>query len=95
MEHLFRWGESPCLTRSRCNGLGDYILSEKRRLFHEDMIRLQGMNPNALDFLNLSDAEIRQAASNTMSANVLVRILSRGLYSGGIVDHRVADPYKQ
>lgn len=91
----FQVGKSPCLTRSRCNGLGYYVLSEKRRLFHEDMIRLQGMNPNALDFLNLSEAEIRQAAGNAMSANVLVRILSRGLYSAGLVDHRVADPYNQ
>ena len=88
-------GKSPCLTRSRCNGLGDYVLSSKRRLFREDVIRLQGMNPNALEFSDLSESEIRQAAGNAMSANVLVRILSRGLYSVGLVDRRVADPCKK
>ena len=75
----FQAGKSPCLTGRRCNGLGYYVLSLKGRLFHQDMIRLQGMSPNALDFSDLSESEIRQAAGNSKSASVLARVLSRGL----------------
>ena len=91
----FQVEKSPCLTRTRCAGLGYYVLSSKRRLFHEDMIRLQGMNPKRLDILDMSDTDIRRAAGNAMSANVVARILSCGLYCAGLIDHRYADPYKK
>ena len=73
--HL-RWnrGLSPSISKNRCQG--HWIASKNRRMNPNEMLRLQGMNPDNLK-LNVSDKEKGELIGNEMSANVIERILLR------------------
>ena len=63
---------SPCITRSRNHG--HWITDLRRRMNHEEMLRLQGMNP-INHKLSVTRAELGKQIGNAMSVNVLERLL--------------------
>ena len=80
-----RRGILPCLTH-RANG--HWITSRGRRIRLEEMMRLQGMGPT--QFIKAaSDAQLRAQLGNTMSVNVIERILMRVLPAAGLVRHGI------
>lgn len=74
-----------CLTRRR--GGGHWITNRGRRLTKQEMMRLQGMVPE--DFkVTVSEAQWGNQIGNSMSVNVLERILVRLLPKAGLVGAR-------
>ena len=63
---------SPCLTRSR--GQGHWISNRGRRMNTSEMLRLQGWRGRFI--LASSDLQLGQLLGNSMSVNILQRILS-------------------
>ena len=62
---------SPCITRSRYRG--HWLTSRDRRMNLNEMLRLQGMNPEELD-VNIPTTDFGRMIGNSMSVNVVQRI---------------------
>merc|ERR1712079_149102 len=77
-------GFSPCITCSR--GSGHWVTSRKRRLTKAEMMRLQGIEPENFKVV-VSDTQLGKQIGNSMSVNVLERVLLRALPAGGLVGH--------
>ena len=81
---------SPCLIRSRANGF--WLSNRGRRMNIGEMMRLQGVPPT-FAFV-CSEHQMGQQLGNSMSVNVLARLLARLLpaaqLSGG---QALSDPY--
>jgi len=69
-------GVSPCITVSR--GAGHWVTNRGRRMSKEEMMRLQGMNPKNFK-VAVSECQLGKQLGNTMSVNVLERLLVRVL----------------
>jgi len=72
---------SPCITCSR--RYGHWVTNRGRRLLLTEMMRLQGMNPSKFR-VAVSDAQLGKQLGNTMSVNVLERLLVRLLPAAGL-----------
>ena len=60
--------------------LGHWITSRGRRMQTDEMMRLQGMDPNKLVIPScLSEADVGRLVGNSMPVNVLSRILALAL----------------
>lgn len=71
---------SPCLTRSRASG--HWISNRGRRLSMKEMMRLQGVD-DSLQVV-VSEAQFRRLLGNSMSINVLERIMCTLLPAAGL-----------
>jgi len=72
---------SPCITCSRRQG--HWVTSRGRRQLLTEMMRLQGMNPCKFRQV-VSDRQLGKQLGNTMSVNVLERLLVRLLPAAGL-----------
>jgi DNA (cytosine-5)-methyltransferase 1 len=77
-------GFCPCLTARRGNG--HWVTNRGRRLTHEEMMRLQGMNPNNF-MIAVPESQLGKQLGNTMSVNVIERVLVRLLPAAKLVRH--------
>ena len=77
----------PCLTHSRPNG--HWITSRGRYTNKAEMLRLQGMDPR----LKLGDKPGR-FIGNSMSVNVVERLLRRALEAAGLIPINVEDRWR-
>ena len=77
----------PCITRSRGNSGGYYIMSLGRRTSVTEMGRLQGFSDDTLAVLSkkLGRSALGAALGNAMSMNVLDRLLPRVCFSAGFI----------
>mmetsp|Transcript_33738 Transcript_33738/g.85296 ORF Transcript_33738/g.85296 Transcript_33738/m.85296 type:complete len:396 (+) Transcript_33738:139-1326(+) len=73
---------SPCITCSRRSG--HWVTSRGRRQLKTEMMRLQGMDPSKFRQA-VSDPQLGKQLGNTMSVNVLERLLVRLLPAAGLV----------
>ena len=73
---------SPCLTRSRYNG--HWLTQLQRRMTVEEMLLLQGMDPGKMKG-SCSRQNLGKMVGNSMSVNVLERVLSRALNATDLV----------
>ena len=80
-------GYSPCLTAARCKSRGYYVTRAQRRFTVTDMLILQGMQVGRVDWqaLNVAEGSFGHMIGNSMSVNVLERLLPRVLMSAGLV----------
>ena len=74
----------PCITKSR-GGIGYWVTSLGRRLVKEEMMRFMGMNPQEFVVV-VSDTALGNQIGNSMSVNVLQRLLTRLLPAAGLID---------
>jgi len=79
-------GVSPCITVGR--GGGHWVTNRGRRTSKEEMMRLQGMNPSKFK-VAVSEAQLGKQLGNTMSVNVLERLLCKVLPAAKLVRHDV------
>lgn len=102
-------GACPCLTRSRCLQKGYYLPHKLRRLTGHECARLQGvpvaLYDNMKTFLmkkftkfstpDSAEKQIMGALGDSMSVNVLMRILPRALEAANLIPSGVAfkDPW--
>merc|ERR1719382_257269 len=77
----FKKGVSPCMTCGRKDG--HWITNRGRRVYKTEMMRLQGMDPKSFKVV-VSDAPLGKQLGNTMSVNVLERLLVRLLPAAGL-----------
>ena len=82
---------SPCLTCSRSSG--HWVTSRGRRLLKTEMMRLQGMNPSKFRVV-VSQAQLGKQLGNTMSVNVLERLLVRLLPAAGLAAPGLRDRWE-
>ena len=75
----YRVGASPTLTASRCCHLGYFCTSLKRQLSVEELMRLQGADPRALDTSETSQTAMGRIVGNAMSINVISKVLEQAL----------------
>ena len=89
MEHC-----SACLTATRCCQGGRYNTLHTRKMTVGEMCRLQAIPPRRFDFdrAGVSRKDFLHAVGNTMSANVLARVLDRALYAAGLT-RRLREPH--
>lgn len=73
---------SPCITARR--GDGHWVTNRGRRLNKPEMMRLQGMNPKKF-LIAVTNNQLGKQLGNTMSVNVLERILVRALPAARLV----------
>lgn len=73
---------SPCITCGRANG--HWVTNRGRRFTLPEMLRLQGMDPSTFKVV-VSDKQLGKQLGNTMSVNVLERLLARLLPAAGLV----------
>jgi len=80
---FYKWmeGVSPCITCGRRNG--HWVTSRGRRFLKTEMMRLQGMDPTKFKVV-VSDSRLGHQLGNTMSVNVLERLLCRALPAAGL-----------
>jgi len=78
-------GMSPCITTARAKG--HWVTSRGRRMTKEEMMRLQGMNATAFK-VAVSETQLGKQIGNTMSVNVLERILVRLLPAAQLAKSR-------
>ena len=70
----------PCITRSRHRG--HWITNKKRRTTIKEMLCFQGIAPGSIK-QTCSDAEFGKMVGNSMSLNVVERILYAGAHHPG------------
>ena len=80
---------SPCITRGRA--AGHWLCNRGRRLSLLEMMRLQGFPDNFQ--ISVSETAFSQMLGNSMSINVLARILARALPTAGLGSF--VDPWDQ
>merc|ERR1719229_171431 len=74
-------GVSMCMTCGRKDG--HWISSRGRRVLKTEMMRLQGMDPKSFKVV-VSETQLGKQLGNTMSVNVLERLLVRLLPAAGL-----------
>lgn len=79
-------GMSPCITRRRGNG--HWLMNRGRRMYLEEMMRLQGMDHTKF-VVAVTPNQLGCQLGNTMSQNVVERVLVRALPACGLVRHGV------
>ena len=84
-------GVSPCITCSR--GDGHWVTNRGRRFTKAEMLRLQGMDPSKF-IVSVSEFQLGKQLGNTMSVNVLERILTRLLPAAGLVKGPLRDRWE-
>jgi len=82
---------APCLTCSRRDG--HWVTSRGRRLRKTEMMRLQGMDPTIFK-VAVSERELGKQLGNTMSVNVLERLLARLLPAVGLAARKLPDRWE-
>lgn len=87
----------PCLTRSRA--CGHYVPRLRRFLTVFEHGSLQGLprrvTKHMLEACEGNERVVRAAMGDAMSLNVLMRVLSKALYSAGLVNNVPVDPWRQ
>jgi len=73
---------SPCITVAR--GKGHWVTNRGRRLMKEEIMRLQGMNPTTFKVV-VSAGQLGRQLGNTMSVNVVERLLCKVLPAAKLV----------
>ena len=86
----------PCITATRGKSLMYWLSSKMRMVELEELCRLQGFQ---LETLRHEEAEVRATSvghmvGNTMSVNILERLLPRLLFSAGLISHLPPDRWK-
>ncbi|MDE0821157.1 MAG: DNA (cytosine-5-)-methyltransferase [Opitutales bacterium] len=84
-------GYSPCITRSRSRG--HWISAYNRRFNMNEMFRLQGMNPTTFK-VAVSPRELGQQIGNSMSINVIERIILKALKHADLIPQDVPDEWE-
>ena len=79
---------SPCITCGR--HMGHWVTNRGRRLRKMEMMRLQGMDPTKFRVV-VSEAQLGKQLGNTMSVNVLERLLVRLLPAAGLASTGLRD----
>ena len=85
-------GVSPCFTCSR--GGGHWLTNRGRYTNKPEMFRLQGMDPSNFHVVSVSEYQLGRQLGNTMSVNVLERILTRLLPAAGLVKGSLRDRWE-
>ena len=75
-------GLSPCITARR--GDGHWVTNRGRRFHKTEMMRLQGMSPLNFNVV-VSNTQLGKQLGNTMSVNVVERVLVNALPAAGLV----------
>jgi DNA (cytosine-5)-methyltransferase 1 len=87
--HMAR-NRSPCITKSRGSSCGFFVSRLKRRMQVVEMARLQGLTSTmAREFLDAVGGDekiVGQGAGDSMSLNVLMRVLPRARYAARLID---------
>ena len=83
-------GLCPCLTRGRAGSGGHWVSTRGRLLTIEEMLALQGMRAD-VHRKGISDRQVGYMIGNSMSINVLERLLLRLLPSVGLLPERPHD----
>ena len=75
------------LTKSRCQDFGHWLTSQGRYLDLDDYSKLQGYDPDMLDFPGAGVKPSQGAAmlGNAMSLNILEFVLPELLHSAGLI----------
>merc|ERR1719167_775811 len=81
----FKLGISPCITCGRKDG--HWVTNRGRRLKKTEMMRLQGMNPTTFK-VAVSNHQLGKQLGNTMSVNVLERLLVKLLPAAGLASRK-------
>ena len=84
-------GVSPCITCSR--GGGHWLTNRGRYMNKPEMFRLQGMDPSKFN-VSVSECQLGKQLGNTMSVNVLERIMTRLLPAAGLVSGSLRDRWE-
>ncbi len=81
---------SPCLSKSRAGNGGHFIACLRRTMSIADIGRLQGAPTILVQALVEAAAgdtsNVGRALGDAMSINVLMRLVPRALWSGGLID---------
>ena len=80
----------PCFLHSRKQGF--WIVTRGRRLNLQEALRFQGFNPDRIQIPQKA-TDLHQLLGNTMSINVIQRILLAALHSTGMYKH-IKDPWE-
>lgn len=75
----------PCITSGRARSLGYFSTKRLRKLCLDDLIRLQGSNPDFIRQSGLSDAKLGSIVGNAMTISVVQRVLKALLPAAGFV----------
>ncbi len=82
-------GVMPCVTRARGGAVGHYVTKLDRFLTAHEMGALQGLPAEAitkmLDALGNDQTTVGKALGDAMSINVLMRILTKVMFTVGVV----------
>ena len=76
-------GKCPTITKSRPNGF--YVTSHQRRLKKSEMFKLNGMDSSSFQ-VAVPPVELGKQCGNSMSINVLCRVLCRALPCAGLAE---------
>ena len=82
----------PTMTRTRCGSFGYWCSTKGGRLTVNDFIRLQGFDTTDLPrkILKVSAAELAGALGNSMSLNVVMKVLPRVLFAASLITRKEA-----
>jgi DNA (cytosine-5)-methyltransferase 1 len=87
----------PCLTRARAGG--HYVPRLRRFLSVVERGSLQGLprrvTQHMVEACEGNERAVRAALGDAMSLNVLMRVLSKALYSAGLINNVPVDPWRQ
>jgi len=86
-------GYCPCLTAARGRSKGFYITNLARSLDNTDMCILQGMRPSRLVWKDIiPEGSFGHMIGNSMSVNILERLLPKVLHAAGLIEALPKDP---
>ena len=84
-------GRTPCLTSTRGQGGGWWLLAQRRMFSIAEMQRLQGMDPAKMDLSSMSRAQAGRMLGNAFTQSVFTRLLAKALPFAGLAG-QLADP---
>mgnify|MGYP006875438346 FL=1 len=91
-------GVFPCITHGRAAELGWWASVVGRAVTQIELFRFQGLDDGDIDLTKLeitkpkvSARDVNRMIGNTMSLNVLERVLARCLWSAGLIAQRPVD----
>ena len=77
-------GYSPCLTRTRAGNGGHWLSWKQRRMNLNEILRLQGVQPELVPRGIITDRQIAMVAGNAVPIPMLSRVIDALLVSSGL-----------
>jgi site-specific DNA-cytosine methylase len=87
--------KSPTITSSRGSQHGYWVTTRGRELTISEMCRLSGISPRQMPWYaaGITASQAGHMLGNTMSVNVLERLLCKALWASGLVETKINDPW--